>query len=85
LISIWGIFSASHIIAILISFELLLLGISLNFIFFSIFLNDILGQVFALLILTIAGAESAIGLALLLAFYRFRDNVSISIINSLKG
>jgi len=85
IISIWGIFAASHIIAVLISLELLLLSIALNFIFFSLALDDILGQVFALLILTIAGAESAIGLALLVSFYRLRGDISISIINSLKA
>jgi len=85
LISIWGIFAASHIIAVLISLELLLLSIALNFVFFSLSLDDILGQVFALLILTIAGAESAIGLALLVSFYRLRGDISISIIDSLKA
>jgi len=84
-ISIWGIFAASHVIAILISLELFLLAIALNFTFFSLFLDDILGQVFALLILTIAGAESAIGLALLVSFYRYKHDISISIIDSLKA
>jgi len=85
IISIWGILIASHLISILISLELLLLSASLAFIIFSLFLNDIIGQIFALLILTVAGAESVIGLAILLTFYRLRGDIHISIINSLKS
>jgi len=65
--------------------ELLLLAASLNFIIFSIYLSDIVGQIFALLILTVAGAESAIGLAILLSFYRLRGEITISSLVSLKA
>jgi NADH-quinone oxidoreductase subunit K len=67
------------------SIELMLLAINLNFIIFSIFLDDILGQLFALLILTVAAAESAIGLALLVVYYRIRGTISIEFINLMKG
>ena len=67
------------------SIELMLLAINLNFIVFSVFLDDVLGQLFALLILTVAAAESAIGLALLVVYYRIRGTISIEFINLMKG
>jgi NADH:ubiquinone oxidoreductase subunit K len=67
------------------SIELMLLSINLNFIVFSIFLDDIMGQLFALLILTVAAAEAAIGLAILIVYYRVRSIISIDFINSIKG
>jgi len=86
LIGFWGIFVLRrNIINILISLELLLLGISFLFIVFSVYLDDIVGQVFALMILTVAGAESAIGLAILLSFYRLRGDISVTSLNTLKG
>jgi NADH:ubiquinone oxidoreductase subunit K len=63
----------------------MLLSINLNFIVFSIFLDDIMGQLFALLILTVAAAEAAIGLAILIVYYRVRSIISIDFINSIKG
>ena len=69
----------------LMSIELMLLAINFNFIVFSIFLDDIVGQIFALFILTVAAAESAIGLAILVVYYRIRGTVSIEYINLLKG
>jgi len=82
----WGLFVARKtIIHILISLELLLLGVGFNFIIFSIYLNDIVGQVFALLLLVVAGAESVIGLALLLALARLRNNISVNNLSTLKG
>jgi len=84
--SIWGIVVIrKNLISILIAIELLLLSASLNFIFFSVMLDDILGQVFALLILSVAGAESAIGLAIVVIFYRLKADISIDMISSLKG
>lgn len=74
-----------NIIIILISIELILLAVNFNFVIFSIFLDDFLGQVFALFILTIAAAESAIGLAIYVVFFRIRGTVSIEFINLLKG
>jgi len=86
LIGLCGIFlNRKNIIIILMSIELMLLAINLNFIIFSIFLDDILGQLFALLILTVAAAESAIGLALLVVYYRIRGTISIEFINLMKG
>ncbi len=65
--------------------ELILLSINLNLIVFSVFMDDIVGQIFALLILTVAGAESAIGLAILVLYYRRKGIISINIINYIKG
>jgi len=74
-----------HIINILIALELLLLSININFVAFSVFLDDNLGQIYALLILTIAAAESSIGLAIVVVYYRLRGGISIDLINLLKG
>ena len=86
LIGIIGIFLVKkNIIIVLMSIELMLLSINLNFIIFSIYLDDIVGQVFALFVLTVAAAESAIGLAILVVYYRIKGLVSINFINSIKG
>ncbi len=69
----------------LMSIELMLLAVNLNFIIFSVFLDDIVGQIFALFVLTVAAAESAIGLAILVVYYRIRGTVSIEYINLLKN
>ena len=69
----------------LMSIELMFLAVNFNFIIFSVFLDDIIGQIFALFILTVAAAESAIGLAILVIYYRIRGTVSIEYINLLKG
>lgn len=67
------------------SIELMLLAINFNFIIFSIFLDDVIGQVFALFILTVAAAESSIGLAVLVIYYRLKGVISINLINYIKG
>jgi NADH-quinone oxidoreductase subunit K len=67
-----------NVIIILISVELMLLAINLNLIVCSIYIDDMLGQVFALLVLTVAAAESAIGLAILVIFYRVRGDISMN-------
>jgi NADH-quinone oxidoreductase subunit K len=86
LIGIIGIFlTRRNIIIVLMSIELMLLSINLLFIFFSIYLDDILGQLFSLYILTIAAAESAIGLALIVIYYRIRQTISIDYISTIKG
>lgn len=86
LIGILGIFLVKkNIIIILMSIELMLLAININFIVFSVYLGDITGQVFAIFILTVAAAESAIGLAILVVYYRIKGIISINFINSLKG
>lgn len=74
-----------HIINILISLELILLSINMNFIIFSLLLDDLLGQIYALLVLTLAAAESSIGLAIIIVYYRLRGGISIDLINLLKG
>lgn len=63
----------------------MLLSINFNFIIFSIYLNDIFGQIFTIFILTLAGAEASIGLAILIIFYRIRGIISINFLNILKG
>ena len=75
----------NNIIVILMSIELLLLSINLNFALFSVYLDDLVGQLFSLFVLTVAAAESAIGLAILVVFYRIRGVISVDYINSLKG
>jgi len=84
--SILGIFiTRKNIIITLISIELFFLSINFNFLVFSIYLDDMLGQLFSLFILTVTAAEAAIGLAILIIFYRIRGIISINFINSLKG
>lgn len=86
LIGILGIFLIKkNIIIILMSIELMLLAININLIVFSIYLDDLTGQIFALFILTVAAAESAIGLAILVIYYRIKGIISINFINSIKG
>jgi NADH-quinone oxidoreductase subunit K len=81
-----GIFlNRKNVIIILMSIELMLLAVTINLVAFSIFLNDIVGQVFALLVLTVAAAESAIGLAVLVVFFRNRGSIAVEDINLMKG
>ena len=85
-LGIIGIFlNRKNVIVILMSIELILLAVNLNFVAFSAFLGDIVGQVFALLILTVAAAEAAIGLAILVVFYRNRGSIAVEDINLMKG
>jgi NADH-quinone oxidoreductase subunit K len=86
IIGIFGMFlSRKHIIIVLISLELIYIALSINFVVFSIFLDDILGQIYCLLILTVAAAESALGLALLIIYYRLRGGISVDLISLLKS
>jgi len=86
LLGLWGIFlNRKNIIIMLMSIELMLLAINMNFVFFSVYLDDIIGQVFALFVLTVAAAESAIGLALLVVYYRVRGTIAVDFISLLKG
>jgi len=85
-IGCFGMFlSRKHFILILISFELIILSINFNFVIFSIFLDDLMGQIYCLLILTVAASESAIGLALLIIYYRLRGGIAIDLISLLKS
>ena len=72
-------------IVILMSIELMLLAVNINLVAFSSFLNDLVGQVFSLFILTVAAAEAAIGLAILVCFFRVRGTIAVEEINSMKG
>ena len=86
LLGLSGIFlNRKNIIILLMSIELMLLSINFNFIIFSVYLDDILGQLFALLVLTVAAAESAIGLAILVIYYRVRGTIAIEFIDLMKG
>ncbi|MBN9361628.1 MULTISPECIES: NADH-quinone oxidoreductase subunit NuoK [unclassified Devosia] len=85
-LGVFGIFlNRKNIIVILMSVELILLAVNINFVAFSSQLSDLAGQVFALLILTVAAAEAAIGLAILVIFYRNRGSIAVEDVNSLKG
>ena len=79
------IFNKKNAILILISVELMLLAINFVFLTSSIYLDDRIGQIFALLILTVAAAESSIGLGLLVVYYRMQGSVSIDSINLMRG
>lgn len=85
-IGVLGIFiNRKNVIVILMSVELILLSVNLNFVAFSSALNDLAGQIFALMILTVAAAEAAIGLAILVIFYRNRGTIAVEDVNALKG
>jgi NADH-quinone oxidoreductase subunit K len=86
IIGILGIaFNRKNLIVLLMSIELMLLGVSLNFVAFSIFMENPMGQLYAMLILTLAAAESAIGLAILVVYYRIRKTISLDSIKFLRG
>ena len=74
-----------NIIVILMSVELILLAVNINLVAFSAHLGDLVGQVFALFVLTVAAAEAAIGLAILVVFYRNRGSIAVEDINLMKG
>ena len=85
-IGIVGIFlNRKNLIVILMCIELLLLAVNINFVSFSIFLNDLNGQIFTLFILTVAAAEAAIGLAIIVVYYRNTGSIRVEDINTLKG
>ena len=85
-IGVVGIFlNRKNIIVILMSIELILLAVNINFVSFSIFLNDLTGQIFTLFILTVAAAEAAIGLAIIVVFYRNSSTIDVEKIDNLKG
>ena len=85
-LGVFGIFiNRKNIIVILMSVELILLAVNLNMVAFSAVLNDLQGQIFALLILTVAAAEAAIGLAILVIFYRNRGSIAVEDVNQMKG
>src|SRR6266568_547415 len=85
-LGIFGIFiNRKNVIVILMSVELILLAVNINLVAFSSFLGDLVGQIFALIVLTVAAAESAIGLAILVAYFRNRGSIAVEDIDLLKG
>nr|YP_010152775.1 NADH dehydrogenase subunit 4L [Aureoumbra lagunensis]QQW50423.1 NADH dehydrogenase subunit 4L [Aureoumbra lagunensis] len=74
-----------NLLLVLMSIELMFLGINLNFIIFSVFLDDILGQIFSIYVLTVAAGESAIGLAILVVYYKLRNNITVESLQILRG
>ena len=85
-IGVFGIFlNRKNVIVILMSVELILLSVNINLVAFSTFLGDLVGQVFALLVLTVAAGEAAIGLAILVTYFRNRGTIAVEDINLMKG
>jgi NADH-quinone oxidoreductase subunit K len=85
-IGVFGIFvNRKNVIVILMSIELILLAVNINLVSFSSFLGDLMGQVFAMFVLTVAAAEAAVGLAILVVYFRNRGNIAVEDLNLMKG
>ncbi len=85
-IGVFGIFlNRKNVIIILMCIELMLLAVNINFVAFSSFLNDLTGQIFGLFILTVAAAEAAIGLAILVVLFRTKGTIAVEEISTMKG
>jgi NADH-quinone oxidoreductase subunit K len=85
-VGIFGLFlNRKNVIIMLMSIELMLLAVNINFVAFSAFLGDLVGQVFTLFVLTVAAAEAAIGLAILVCFFRNRGTIDVADVNMMKG
>ena len=85
-LGVFGIFlNRRNVIIILMSIELMLLAVNINLVAFSVFLHDLVGQVFAMFVLTVAAAEAAIGLAILVVYFRNRGTIAVEDINMMKG
>ena len=85
-IGVFGIFlNRKNVIIILMSLELILAAVNINFVAFSVFLSDMVGQIFTMFVLTVAAAEASIGLAILVCFYRLRNSILVDEANSMKG
>mgnify|MGYP001194748010 FL=1 len=85
-LGIFGIFlNRKNVIIILMSVELILLAVNINLVAFSVFLHDLTGQIFAMLVLTVAAAEAAIGLAIIVVYFRNRGSIAVEDINLMKG
>ena len=85
-IGIFGLFlNRKNIIILLMSIELMLLSVNINFVAFSTYLNDYVGQIFTLFVLTVAAAEAAIGLAILVCFFRNKGSIDVEDVNVMKG
>ena len=85
-LGIFGIFlNRKNVIVILMSIELILLSVNINFVAFSVMLGDLVGQLFAVFVLTVAAAEAAIGLAILVIYFRGRGSIAVEDVNMMKG
>ena len=85
-LGVFGIFlNRKNVIIILMSIELILLAVNINFVAFSVYLGDLAGQIFAMFILTVAAAEAAIGLAILVVYFRNRGSIAVEDINLMRG
>ena len=85
-LGVFGIFlNRKNVIVLLISIELILLSVNINFVAFSHFLGDLVGQIFTMFVLTVAAAEAAIGLAIVVIFFRNRGTIAVEDISQLKG
>ena len=85
-LGVLGIFlNRKNVIVILMAIELILLSVNINLVAFSVFLHDMVGQVFAMFVLTVAAAEAAIGLAILVIYFRGRGTISVDDVNRMKG
>ena len=85
-IGIFGLFlNRKNVIILLMSIELMLLSVNINLVAFSSYMNDLVGQVFTLFVLTVAAAEAAIGLAILVSFFRIRGTIAVEDVNVMKG
>ena len=85
-LGVFGIFlNRKNVIVILMSIELMLLAVNINLVAFSAFLGDLVGQVFAMFVLTVAAAEAAVGLAILVVYFRNRGTIAVEDIDVLKG
>jgi NADH-quinone oxidoreductase subunit K len=85
-IGVFGIFvNRKNIIVILMSIELILLAVNINLVAFSVYLHDVVGQIFALFVLTVAAAEAAVGLAILVTFFRNRGDIAVDDASMMKG
>lgn len=85
-IGVFGIFlNRKNVIVILMSVELMLLAVNINFVAFSAYLGDLVGQIFTMFILTVAAAEAAIGLAILVVFFRNKGSIAVEDLSELKG
>ena len=85
-IGVLGIFvNRKNVIVILMSVELILLAVTVNLVAFSVFLHDVIGQIYALVVLTVAAAEAAIGLAILVTFFRNRGDIAVDDASMMKG
>ena len=85
-IGVLGIFvNRKNVIVILMSIELILLAVNINLVSFSVFLHDVVGQIYALIVLTVAAAEAAVGLAILVTFFRIRGDIAVDDASVMRG